>query len=75
MLESKPFELLVELNMKWLTLKTVFLVAIATASRCSDLAKLLYLDPFCVERQSPPGFVLLPADPKKQSRPGHMSEE
>lgn len=74
-LKGKPFEPLLKTSLKWITLKTVFLVALATAARSSDLTKLVCTEPYMRERQTPQGLVFLPSDLKKQSRESHMSEE
>ena len=74
-LKGKPFEPLVNSSLKLFTLKTVFLVAMATAARGDDLSKLSCDAPFMRERKSPPSFVLLPTDLRKQSRRSHISEE
>ena len=74
-LQNPPFEPLASVHLRWLTLKVVFLVALVTACRSSDLRKLSCEAPFLRERRSPPGYVLVPTELKKQSRVKHLSEE
>ena len=74
-LQKPPFEPMLSVGPKWLTLKAVFLVAMATACRSSDIRMLSCEEPFLHERRAPKSYVLMPVELKKQSRPKHLSEE
>lgn len=74
-LRRLPYEPLKEASLKWLTLKTVFLVGICSASRSSDLARFGFSDLYLKFVNSSEGVRLTPRLLKKQCRPTHFRSE
>ena len=72
-LRRHPFEPLRTVPVKFLTWKTVFLLAIVTAARSSDLSRLGCKEPYLRKQNS--GFRLIPRLLKKQCRIGHCFKE
>lgn len=70
-LRLAPFEPLHTVPIKFLTYKTVFLVALASAGRSSDLTKLGFKMPYYREELNPKGIRFIPRSLRKQDRPGH----
>ncbi len=73
MLVKAPFEPLKDADLKWLTFKTVFLVAITTFRRCADL-QALRLGEGAVKVQNR-GVTFIRCGLSKQARPGHMGSK
>ena len=74
-LRLPPFEPLISVTMKALTLKTVFLVALATAGRSSDLHKLGCKEPYMRLESSSGGLRFVPRGLRKQDRVGHLLKD
>jgi hypothetical protein len=74
-LRGPPFEPFLDVPLKWASRKAALLVALATASRSSDIAKLGFREPFLREQRSPPGIRLIPRSLRKQDRPGHCFQD
>ena len=74
-LKKAPYEPLNEVSLQWLSYKTAFLVCLCSASRCSDVSRLGYKDPYLRWVNRDMGVRLTPRALKKQCRPGHMFEE
>ncbi|CAC5397867.1 unnamed protein product [Mytilus coruscus] len=72
-LEKKPFEPMQEVDLKHVTLKTVFLVAITTFSRCSDLQSLGIDDKSM--RDQCKGITFVRHGLAKQDRQKHFGEK
>ncbi len=74
-LQKPPFEPLAEASLKCLTLKTVFLVAITTAKRCSELQALGRVEPYIrIEKKSVRLRTVVGFLPKT-ARPGHLGND
>lgn len=71
-LEQKPFEPLDQVDIKFLTYKTAFLLAITTFKRCSDLQS-LRIDEGSMKAQSK-GITFIRHGLAKQDRPGHFGK-
>ena len=68
-LSKEPYEPMAKVPLKWLTLKTAFLTALAMAGRASDLVRLGRDPPYiCFGTQ---GVRLVPIRLRKQCRMGH----
>ena len=74
-LRRSPFEPLREVSLKWCTRKTVLLVALASAGRSSDIAKLGWRSPHLRFESNPAGVRLIPRGLRKQDRPGHLLQD
>ena len=73
MLEKAPFEPMREATLKHITLKTVFLIAITTFRRCSDLQSLkIGEDSVCVQKK---GVTFIRHGLAKQDRPTHYGRK
>ena len=71
-LRKAPFEPLTECTLQYLSYKVAFLLCICSASRCSDLARFAYKEPYLRWVNKDMGVRLTPKFLKKQCRPGHM---
>ena len=74
-LRLPPFEHMLSTSLKWVTLKTTFLVAICTAGRSSDITKLGFTRPHFREEHNPDGIRFVPLRLRKQDRPGHLLKD
>ena len=74
-LNKPPYEPLDKVPIKYLTMKTTFLLAIVSAARGSDISKLGYKEPYLRFQNNPPGIRLVPRKFRKQDRPGHYLQE
>jgi hypothetical protein len=74
-LRQPPFEPLGEVPLGWATRKTVFLVAMAMAARCSDISRLGFEMPYLRWQDSPKAIRLVPRRLRKQDRLGHMLQD
>lgn len=74
-LKGPPFEPLDQVSLKWRTRKTALLVALATAARSSDIAKLGYTDPHLRYERNPTGIRLIPRNLRKQDRQSHCFKD
>lgn len=72
-LTSKTFEPISKISLKYLTLKSVFLAAISTFRRCSDLQALKINQGFMSIVQE--GIVFVRDGLCKQDRPGHIGKQ
>ena len=68
-LQKQPFEPLQKASLKMVTLKTVFLIAITTFRRCSDLHSLHLGEGFVTSQKA--GITFKRHDLSKQDRQGH----
>ena len=74
-LRLPPFEPLTTSSIKLLTLKTAFLVALATAGRSSDLHKLGCKEPYMRLELNSGGLRFVPRRLRKQDRAGHLLKD
>lgn len=72
-LTSKTFEPISKVSLKYLTLKSVFLAAISTFRRCSDLQALKINQGFMSVVQE--GIIFVRDGLSKQDRPGHIGKQ
>ena len=75
LLRTKPFEPFMEVPLKYATWKVTMLLALATASRCSDMSKLSYKEPFYSYHPESGDIRLIPTSLKKQCRMGHFMQQ
>ena len=73
MLSAEPFEPIDTISLENLTLKSVFLVAVSTFKRCSDLEALRVDEGHM--KVVPEGIVCLREGLAKQDRPGHFGKK
>ena len=73
MLQNKPFEPLKNANLKYVTWKTIFLIAITTFRRCSDLQALRIGDGNISVHST--GVFFIRHGLAKQDRPGHIGSK
>lgn len=70
LLSKSPFEPMNKISLKFLTWKTVFLTAISTFRRCSDLQALRTDEGFM--NILPEGIIFIRDGLSKQDRPGEL---
>ena len=73
LLASSQFEPISKISLKHLTLKSVFLTAISTFRRCSDLQALRIDEGFM--NILPEGIIFVREGLSKQDRPGHVGKQ
>ena len=73
--EPPPFEPMLEVPLKWVSLKTVFLFEVASASKSSDITKAGLYDDACAVRAQSDRCQIVPRSLRKQARPGHLFED
>ena len=74
-IQNHPFEPLNQVDLKFKTMKAVFLLAITTGGRVSDLSLLGYKQPFLRIEKVAPGLRFAPTGLRKQDRPKHFEHE
>ena len=74
-LRGLPFEPMTEVPLKWVSMKTAFLVAVSTAGRSSDLQNLGCREPYLRYEKCPKGIRFVPKNLRKQGRPGHCFKD
>uniref|UniRef100_A0A6I8SZB8 Uncharacterized protein n=1 Tax=Xenopus tropicalis TaxID=8364 RepID=A0A6I8SZB8_XENTR len=74
-LQGPPFEPLGVCDLKFLTWKVTFLIAIASAKRVSDIAALSHIEPWLVIHQDRAVFRTVPSFTPKVVSPFHINEE
>ena len=74
-IQNHPFEPLNQVDLKFKTMKAVFLLAITTGGRVSDLSLLGYKQSFLRIEKVAPGLRFAPTGLRKQDRPKHFEHE
>ena len=74
-LRGPPFEPFLDVGLKWVSLKTAFLIALATAGRKSDISKLGCFEPHIRYEKNPVGIRFVPRTLRKQDRVGHAFKD
>ena len=74
-IQNHPFEPMDQASLKLKTMKAVFLLAITSGSRVSDLSLLGCQQSAMRMEKSPPGIRFIPCGLRKQDRPGHFEHE
>ena len=74
-LTKAPYEPFNDVPLQFATWKTAFLLAIVSAARGSDVAKMGCGEPHLRFQNNPEGIKLIPRSLRKQDRPGHFLKE